>query len=149
LCKKGKDYQRTFEQIHFQNAEHFVFIKLSNANELQNIIPTLSGSDTVYYLVNVSSDLSQLYTLIDIKNPWAFMVEIDKAVDLKIVSELVKNKIHPAGMRSFVYDEAKIVSVAKAQRYFGTGYDVISSNSGENIVQVHKIVNQNRKVDPP
>lgn len=42
------------------------------------------------------------------------MVEIDKSVDLKIVSELAKNKIHPAGMHSFVYDDAKIVSITKA-----------------------------------
>jgi glycerophosphoryl diester phosphodiesterase len=147
LCvKESSDYGRTIEEIHVQGAEDFAFIELS-ASELQNIIPALPGSDSVYYLVNVGSNLGEVDTLIDvIQNPRAFMVEFDSDVEL---GDLVTTRLHPAGMRSFTYESSQTASVAHLQGLFEAGFDVVSANTGANDVQARINVNQARGVVPP
>jgi len=147
LCvKESTDYGRTIEEIRAQGAEDFAFIELSTS-DLQNVVPSLPGSDSVYYLVNVGSNLAEVDTLIDvIQNPRAFMVEIDPDVDL---GDLVATRIHPAGLRSFTYDSAQVATVAHLQGLFETGFDVVSSNAGANDVQARINANQSRGVSPP
>jgi hypothetical protein len=147
LCvKESKDYGRTIEAIHAQSAEDFAFIELSTP-DLQNIIPGLAGSDSVWYLVNVASDLAEVDTLLDvIRNARAFMYEFDPTVD---VSSLTPGRLHPAGVRSFTYDDAAMLSVAKIQSYFESGYDVVSTQSAANAVQARKAVHAARGVTPP
>jgi len=147
LCvKEERDYGRTIEQILAQDAADFAFIELSTA-DLQNIVPTLPGNESVYYLVNVGSNLAEINTLIDeIGNPRAFMVEIDPDVDL---GDLVATRIHPAGMRTFTYLKAELATVAQLQALFEKGFDVVSANAGANAVQARINVNQARGVEPP
>ena len=148
LCvKRSVDYQRTIQEIHALGAEDFAFIELGSAAELQTIIPTLTGADTVWYLVNVADRVAEVDTLIDvIQNPRAFMYEFDPTID---VSSLTPNRLHPAGVRSFTYDSAATLSVAKTQQYFEGGYDVVSSQSAANNVQARKNVNTARGISPP
>jgi hypothetical protein len=148
LCvKRSQDYQRTIDEIHALGAEDFAFIELGSAAELKNIIPTLTGADTVWYLVNVRDSLSDVDLLLNvIMNPRAFMFEFDPTVD---VSTLTPTRLHPAGVRSFVYDDSAILTVSKTQGYFEGGYDVISSQSAENNVEARKAVNTARGISPP
>jgi hypothetical protein len=148
LCvKRSQDYQRTIDLIHTLGAEDFAFIELGSAAELQTIIPTLTGASTVWYLVNVASNVADVATLINvINNPRAFMYEFDPGVD---VSSLTPNTLHPAGIRSFTYDSAAAPSVATLQGHFESGYDVVSAQSGPNNVQARKNVNTARGISPP
>ncbi len=147
LCvKRSVDYGRTIGEIHAQNAEDFAFIELSTS-DLQTIIPTLSGSDTVYYLVNVASNLSEVDTLLDtIQNPRAFMFEFDPTVTL---GDLVTTRLHPAGVRSFTYEDSQFATTGDLQALFEAGYDVVSANTGANAVEARIAVNQARGVTPP
>ena len=148
LCvKESADYQRTIEEIHALGAEDFTFIELDSAAELQNIIPTLSGADTVWYLVNVADRLGEVDTLLNvIKNPRAFMYEFDPTVD---VSTLTPTRLHPAGIRSFTYDSATPLLAAKIQAYFEGGFDVVSTQSAANAVEARKKVNTAHGYFPP
>jgi hypothetical protein len=148
LCVKlTTDYARTIDQIHAQGAEDFAFIELGSTSDLQTIIPTITGADTVWYLVNIASNLADVDTLLDvIQNPRAFMYEFDPTVD---VSTLTPTRLHPAGVRSFTYDSTTPLSEAKIQSYFEGGYDVVSSQSAANDVQARQVVNTARGVSPP
>ena len=148
LCvKRSQDYQRTIDEIHALGAEDFAFIELGSAGELQTIIPTLSNADTVWYLVNVASNVADVDTLIDvINNPRAFMYEFDPGVN---VSTLTPNRLHPAGVRSFTYDSTTGISVGTIQGHFEGGYDVVSANNGPNNVQARQNVNTARGISPP
>lgn len=148
LCvKRSEDYQRTIDEIHALGAEDFAFVELDSAAELQTIIPTLLGADTVWYLVNVGSNVADVDLLIDvIQNPRAFMVEFAVGVD---VSTLTPNRLHPAGVRSFIYDRATPISVQTIQGYFEQGYDVVSAQDGPNNVQARINVNSARGITPP
>jgi len=144
--KLAKDFARTISEIHAQGAEDFAFIELSTS-ELQNQIPTLPGSSTVYYVVNVASNLSEVDTLLGtIKNPRAILYEFDPPVD---VSTLTPQKLHPAGVRSFTYTNAAAPSQAELQALFQKGYDVVSSQNTPACVAARKAVNQSRGVSPP
>lgn len=147
LCvKESRDFGRTIEQILTQGAQDFAFIEVDTA-DLQNFIPGLPGADSVYYLVNVGSNLGEVDTIIDqIGNPRAFMIEIDPDVD---IGDLVATRIHPAGLRAFTYLKAELATVAQLQALFEKGYDVVSANAGANAVQARINVNQARGVDPP
>lgn len=148
LCvKRSEDYQRTIDEIHALGAEDFAFVELRSAAELQTLIPTLLGADTVWYLVNVGSSVADVDTLIDvIQNPRAFMYEFDPGVD---VSTLTPNRLHPADVRSFTYDNAATISVQTIQGYFEQGYDVVSAQDGPNNVQARINVNTARGITPP
>jgi len=144
--KSSQDFARTITEVHAQGAEDFAFIELSTS-ELQNLIPTLPGSGTVYYVVNVASKLSEVDTLLGtIKNPRAFLYEFDPPVD---VSTLTPTKLHPAGVRSFTYTDAAVPSQAELQALFQKGYDVVSSQNTPACVAARKAVNQSRGVSPP
>lgn len=148
LCvKESADYQRTIDEIHALKAGDFTFIELDSAAELQYIIPTLSGADTVWFMVNVSDRLGEVDTLLNvIKNPRAFMYEFEPTVD---VSTLAPGKLHPAGIRTFTYDSATPLLTNKIQAYFEGGFDVVSTQSAANAVGARKKVNTARGYSPP
>lgn len=147
LCvKESRDFARTIAQIHRQAAEDFAFIELS-PGELLDLIPSLAGSDSVYYLVNVADDLSAVDALLgDAQNPQAFMFEFDPDVDM---GDLVATRLHPAGVRSFSYLSTQTATVAQLQALFEQGHDVVSANAGANAVQARININQERAVSPP
>ncbi len=146
LCvKESTDYARTIAEVRANNAEDFAFIEI-NAPELGSLIPTLPDWDSVYYLVNVASDLSAIDGLLALDNPRAFMIEIDPGIDL---GNLVENKLHPAGVRAFVYDDAASPSVDQLAAHYAAGFDVVSSQSGPNGVAARKMANTDRGVTPP
>ena len=147
LCvKRAVDLQRTVDEIHAQAAEDFAFIEL-DPGDLASLIPTLTGADTVWYLVNLASNLGEVDTLLDVvRNPRAFMFEFDPEID---VSTLTPERLHPAGVRSFTYDSATPLSVAAVQSYFEHGYDVVSTQSAANAVEARRIVHAARGISPP
>jgi len=146
LCvKKSSDYARTIAAIRAHHAEDFAFIEI-NAPELGSLIPTLPNWDSVYYLVNVASDLSAIDGLLALGNPRAFMYEIDPGVD---IGTLVEDTLHPAGVRAFVYDDAASPSVSQLAAHYAAGFDVVSSQSGPNGVQARQMANTAHGVTPP
>jgi glycerophosphoryl diester phosphodiesterase len=143
--KLTTDYARTIAEVHTQKAEDFAFLEISTS-DLQNLIPTIAGADSIYYLISVGN-LSEVDTLIDtIHNPNAFMYEFDPSVD---VSTLTPTRLHPAGVRSFTYTSAAAPTVAELQALFEGGYDVVSSQGAANGVTARKAVNQANGVSPP
>ncbi len=144
--KLSTDYARTIAEVHAQGAEDFAFLEISTS-ELQNLIPTIPGADSIYYLIEIGSNLSEVDTLLNtIKNPYAFMYEFDPGVD---VSTLTATKLHPAGVRSFTYTNAAAPSQAELQALFEGGFDVVSSQGAANCVAARKAVNSKNGVSPP
>ncbi|MBK7579933.1 MAG: hypothetical protein IPI67_06970 [Myxococcales bacterium] len=144
--KLSKDYARTITEVHTQGAEDYAFLEISTS-DLQTLIPTIPGADSIYYLIEIGSNLTEVDTLINtIKNPRAFMYEFDPTVD---VSTLTPSKLHPAGVRSFTYTKAAAPSVAELEALFKGGFDVVSSQGAANGVAARKAVNQAKGVSPP
>jgi len=147
LCvKRPSDYARTIAEIHALGAEDFAFIELGNPAELSTLIPTLPGSGTVYYLVNLESNLAAIDGLLALGNPRAFMYEIDPGVD---IGTLVADRLHPAGVRAFIYDNAASPTVNQLEAHYNAGFDAVSSQSGPKGVQARVAVNTARGVTPP
>ena len=147
LCVKVPvDYARTIVEIHAQSAEDFAFIEVDTPQRFETLIPTLPGNDTVYYLINVASTLSDLDGLLAAHNPRGFMYEIDPGV---AIGTLVPDRLHPAGVRAFIYDNAATPSVAQLQQHYLDGFDAVSSQSGTNGVQARVLVNTAHGVSPP
>jgi len=143
--KRSVDYERTIEMVHALGAEDYAFLEISTS-ELQNQIPTIPGADSVYYLINVASNVAEVDTLLDtINNPRAFMYEFDPPVD---VSTLTTTRLHPAGVRSFTYTDAAAPTVGQLQALFEGGYDVVSSQAAANCVTARKAVHLSRGVSP-
>lgn len=143
--KRSADYARTIEEVHAQNAEEFAFLEISTS-ELQNLIPTIDGADSVYYLMEIGHKLAEVDTLLALDNPQAFMFEFDPGVDVAI---LTATKLHPAGVRSFTYTDSAAPSQSELQGLFERGYDVVSSQNAANAVLARKAVNQAHGVSPP
>ncbi len=143
--KRPIDYARTIAEVHALNAEDFTFLEIS-ATELTTLIPTLPGSGTVSYVINAASTLADADVVIAAHHPGAFVVEFDPTVQ---VAAVVTSKLHPAGLRSFTYTNAASPSTADLKALFDQGFDVVSSQSGQNGVSARKQVNQARGVSPP
>lgn len=144
--KEPRDYARAIAAVRAAHAEDYAFLEISTA-ELANVVPTLPGGDSVRYLVNVGSNVAEIDTIVDvIKNPRAFMVEIDPTVS---AATLTATKLHPAGVRSFTYDSSGFALEPALEADFERGYDVVSANSGGNLVAARIAVNQRRGVTPP
>jgi hypothetical protein len=147
LCVKNPDdYARTIAEIHAQSAEDFAFIEVDNPQRFETVIPTLPGADTVYYLINVASALGDIDGLLAANNPRGFMYEIDPGVAL---GTIITDKLHPAGVRAFIYDNAAAPTVGQLQQHYLDGFDVVSSQSGPNGVQARTMINTARGVSPP
>lgn len=144
--KRSVDYARTIQEVLALHAEDYAFLEI-DTNELQTLIPTIPGSDRVYYLINVASDLSAIDVLLDtIKNPRAFMVEIDPGV---AIGSLIATRLHPAGVRAFIYDSNGLVGAGQLKTYYGQGFDAVSSNQAKNGVTARQQINTSRGVTPP
>ncbi len=145
LCvKENADFARTIAEIHALHAEGFAFIEI-NAGDV-GLIPTLAGSDSVYFLVNLASDLSTVPSLLALHNPRLFMFEIDPDVS---IGTLVTDQLHPAGVRSFTYDSAASPSASQLGAHYTAGYDAVSSQSGPHGVEARSTANTARGVSPP
>jgi hypothetical protein len=146
LCVKlTSDFARTIEEVHALHAEDLAFIEI-NAGDFETLGATLPGADSVWFLVNVASTLSDVDTLLALHNPRAFMYEIDPGVD---IGTMVPAKLHPAGVRAFIYDSAAAPSVAQLEAHYTAGFDAVSSQSGTNGVQARVDVNSAHGVAPP
>jgi hypothetical protein len=144
--KLSTDIARTIQEVHAKNAEDFAFLEISTS-DLQNLIPTLQGADSVYYLMDLGTNVTEVDTLLNtIKNPRAFMYEFDPSVD---VSSMTPTRLHPAGVRSFTYTNAAAPTEPQLQALFENGYDVVSSQGAQNGVAARIVVNKSHGVSPP
>lgn len=144
--KRSTDYARTIQEVLTLRASDFAYLEISTG-ELRDLIPKLSGSDRVYYLVNIGSNLAEIDEIIDkIKNPRAFMIEIDPGV---AIGSLVSTRLHPAGLRSFIYDKNGLISPSQIKAYYNQGFDVVSTNQAKNSVTARQQINTARGVTPP
>jgi glycerophosphoryl diester phosphodiesterase len=144
--KKSTDYARTIQEVLALGAQDFAFLEISTS-DLQTLIPSITGSNQVYYLINVGTNLAEVDLLLGtIKSPRAFMVEMDAS---PAAGALTASKLHPAGVRSFTYDSGGAASVAELKGLFDEGFDVVSSNVTANNLQARVAVNGARGVSPP
>jgi glycerophosphoryl diester phosphodiesterase len=144
--KKSTDYARTIQEVLALGAQDFAFLEISTS-DLQTLIPSITGSNQVYYLINVGTNLAEVDLLLGtIKSPRAFMVEMDAS---PTAGALTASKLHPAGVRSFTYDSGGAASVAELKGLFDEGFDVVSSNVTANNLQARVAVNGARGVTPP
>ena len=144
--KLPADYARTIKEVNALGAQDFAFLEVSTA-ELQTVLPPLPGSNQIYWLVNVGSTFSDIDVLLDtVKNPHAFMVEMDPSAQ---TSTLVTTKLHPANVRAFTYDSSATASVAELTALFDQGFDVVSANATANNGAARVAVNNGRGVTPP
>ena len=145
LCVKvNTDFGRTISAVLAKNAEDFAFIE-ANAGDFPSI-PPLTGSNQVYYVVNVGTTLADVDTILALKNPRIIMIEIDPSIAL---NGLAAQKIHPGGARAFTYDNSSTATAQTLKALFDQGYDVVSSNLTAPDVQARIQVNQARGINPP
>ena len=144
--KLPADYARTIKEVSTLGAQDFAFLEVSTA-DLQTVLPAIPGSNQIYWLVNVGSTLSDIDVLLDtVKNPHAFMVEMDPSAQ---TSTIVTTKLHPANVRSFTYDSSATASVAELKALFDQGFDVVSANTTTNNGAARVAVNTGRSISPP
>jgi glycerophosphoryl diester phosphodiesterase len=146
LCvKEKKDYARTIAAVLAKKAEDFAFIE-TDAADMPSLIPSLPDAGAVDYLVNVASSLADVDVVLALKNPRVIMIEIDPTVAL---GGLAASKLHPAGVRAFTYDDAKLANAGGLAAHYAAGHDVVSSNFLAANVQARVQTNQARGVTPP
>jgi len=146
LCVKlVSDFQRTIDEVHTLHAEDFAYLEI-NAGDVPSVVGPLTGSTNVWWLVNVASDLTQIDPLLALHQSKLFMIEIDPGVD---IGTLPATKLHPAGVRAFIYDNAASPTVAQLKAHYDAGFDVVSSQSGPNGVEARVQANTARGVSPP
>jgi glycerophosphoryl diester phosphodiesterase family protein len=146
LCvKQVTDFARTIAEVHTLGAEDFAFLEI-NAGDVASVTPVLPGSDSVFYLVNLASDLTPVDGLLALHDERLFMFEIDPGVD---IGTLVPSKLHPAGVRSFIYDSAAAPTVDQLKAHYEAGFDAVSSQSGPNGVAARQAVNSANGITPP
>jgi glycerophosphoryl diester phosphodiesterase len=143
--KLSSDDARTIQEVHADGAEDFAFLEISTS-DLQNLIPTITGGDSVYYLIEVAGSYGEVDTVVALADPRAFMVEMDPDPQ---VAAIVTDKLHPANIRSFTYDSSATASAQELQDLYDQGFDVVSSQVGATGVTARMTVNQARGVSPP
>jgi glycerophosphoryl diester phosphodiesterase len=143
--KLQTDYAGTIAAVINLGAQDFAFLEISTS-DLETMIPSITGSTQVYYLISIGQ-LSEIDTLLNtIKNPRAFMFEMTPSSGIAM---LVATRLHPAGIRSFTYDSSVTAPVSELQGLYTQGFDVVSSQAGTNGVQAREAVNQSHAVSPP
>jgi Glycerophosphoryl diester phosphodiesterase family len=143
--KKSEDYARAIAEVLAASAQDFAFLEVSTS-DVQTLLPSIPGSGQVNYLVNVGSNLAEVDTVLALRNPRLFMVEMDPSPE---VAGIVGSKLHPANVRSFTYDSAATASVADLRGLFEHGFDVVSANATANDLQARAAVNAARGISPP
>jgi len=140
------DLPRIVEQVLDSAAQDFVFLEIDTI-DLQTRVPTIKGGNSVWYLINVASNLAEVDTLLEvIKNPRAFMYEFDPTVQM---GDLVARRLNPAGIRSFTYEDSPTASEQQLREHYARGHQVVSANTVQALVQARQAVNQSRGVSPP
>ncbi len=128
------------------HAEDFAFLEISTS-DLQTLVPSITDNAKLWYVINIEDRVSEVDTLLDtIKNPRAFLFEFDPNVS---IATLVTTRLHPAGIRSFTYDESQTLTVAAIKAHFDQGADVVSTNLNSKSVQARVQVNTARGITPP
>ena len=144
--KESTDYARTIAELHALGVTDFAFLEI-NTQELQTLIPTITGADRVWYLINVATNYADVDTLLDtVQNPRAFMIELDPGAP---VAGLITNRIHPAGLRAFIYDNDATPTVMSLLAHYNLGFDVVSAQKGAPNVQARIQTNQAAGISPP
>lgn len=144
--KESTDYARTIAELHTLGATDFAFLEI-NTQELQTLIPTITGGDRVWYLINVATNYAEVDTLIDtVRNPRAFMIELDPGAP---VAGLIMNRIHPAGLKAFIYDNDATPTVTSLLAHYNLGFDAVSAQKGAPNVQARIQTNQAAGISPP
>ena len=143
--KRSEDYERVIAAVLELGAEEFTFFEVETG-DLQAGIPDIADGDRVWYLVQVNDIATELDVLLDtIANPRAFMFEFEPTDD---VADLVANRLHPAGVRSFTYDRTAF-SIDEIRALHEGGFDVVSTQVGDRGVAARMLVNEARGVSPP
>lgn len=143
--KRPEDYARAVAAVLDAGAQDFAFFEVETG-DLQGVIPAIARNDEVWYLVQVNDPATEIDALLDtIANPRAFMFEFEPTED---VNELVASRLHPAGVRSFTYDRAAH-SVEDIRALYDRGFEVVSTQFGDNGVAARMQVNEARGVAPP
>ena len=146
LCvKRAADFAATITALHALQAEDFAFIEIDTADFLA-MAPTLPGTAGIHFMVNVASNLTAIDGVLAVASPKAFMIEIEPGV---AIGDLDTTKLHPAGVRAFLYDDAASPTVAQLEAHYEAGFDVVSSQSGPKGVEARQAINQARGVTPP
>ncbi len=146
LCvKRSTEFATTITAIHALGAEDYAFIEIDTTDFLAQA-SMWTGAAGIQFLVNVESTLAEIDPVLAVSSPKAFMIEIDPGVD---IGDLVTTKLHPAGVRAFIYDNAASPTVAQLKAHYTAGYDVVSSQSGPKGVEARQMTNQAHGITPP
>jgi len=143
--KRTEDYARAIAAVLAAGAEDFAFFEVETG-DLEAPLPDVPGHDEVWYLVQVNEPATEIDRLLgDLASPRNFMFEFEPTDE---VADLVETRLHPAGVRSFTYDRAAD-SVDDIEALYLHGFDVVSTQFGENGVAARIRVNESRGVSPP
>ena len=148
--KESVDFPRAIQTVIEHNALDYVFLE-TGLGDLQNAVTKSADWQKSWYNASVSSE-AELDTVINtVKSPRVAFLEINvdyqKAQNDKM-ADLLKNKIHPAGMRGFV-STISLPEIANHKALWDAGFDVIMTYNLDNAMAARTAVNTARGVSPP
>ncbi len=146
--KEPVDFPRAIQTVIEHNAVDRVFLETSVTN-LQGAVTEATDWQNSWYNASVDTE-ADIDTVLQMHNPHVAFIEINVAYQQAsnaLMSGLLANKIHPAGIRGFVSTIA-LPEVADHQAMWDEGFDVIMTYNLDNALVARKAVNAARGVVP-
>lgn len=134
------------------NATDYAFLEL-DLSAMTTIVPTATGKDQVYYLVEAASQ-SNISTLLALHNPRLFMIEDANSNNFgglpnAQVASIVTTQLHPANVRSFTSVTGVTATAADHEALWNEGFDVVMTNSYASGYTGRVAINTARGISPP
>ncbi len=147
--KESVDFPRAIQTVIEHNALDYVFLE-TGLGDLQNAVTKSPDWQKSWYNASVSSEADLDTVIQTVKSPRVAFLEINvdyQEADNAKMADLLKNKIHPAGMRGFV-STIHLPNVADHQAMWDEGFDVVMTYNLDNALVARKAVNAARGVEP-
>ena len=143
--KEPVDFPRAIQTVIEHNALDYVFLETS-LGDLKDAVTKSPDWQKAWYNAQTSSEADVDTVIQTVKSPRVAFLEVN--VDYQEgqnakMADLLKNKIHPAGMRGFV-STIHLPAVADHQSMFDAGFDVIMTYNLDNALVARDATNTAR-----
>jgi hypothetical protein len=137
------------EQIIARGAQDFVFIAISSGEAL-DVVPSIPGSDGVYFLLRVGSVPEVDLALGDLRRPNIFMLEGDRTWDTVDETQMMVQvgRVHDGGLRIMASSDQYTPTIADHLHLYDMGFDYVLSYNCENGVEAAREENIARGYPP-
>jgi len=147
--KETDDVTVMVEQIIAHGAQDFVFIAVSTT-EARDTVPSIPGSDGVYFLLRAGSVLEIDLALGELRRPNIFMLEGDRTWDGVDETQMMVQvgRVHDGGLRIMASSDQYTPTIDDHLHLYDMGFDYILSYNCENGVEAARQENIARGYPP-